>query len=134
MQTKSAKAKGRRLQDAVVSDVQRVFGIPDHLIRARIMGEPGEDIVVVRPGFPYAIECANQESLNIWRKLQQAETNAGGRVPLLVFKRNRSTTYVALRWQDFLALTHPEEVVDAVRNDCERSAMAYYDGSPRSGD
>ena len=37
----------------------------------------------------------NQEKLNIWSSLQQAEDNAGEHIPLVVFKRNRSKTYVA---------------------------------------
>ena len=40
-------------------------------------------------------ECKNQEKLNIWSSLQQAEDNAGEHIPLVVFKRNRSKTYVA---------------------------------------
>lgn len=37
------------------------------------------------------------EALRIWEALKQAEDEAGGRMPLLAFRRNRSPWYVAGR-------------------------------------
>ena len=54
--------------------------------------------------FSFAIECKNQEALNIWKSLEQAEANCEGLVPLLIFKRNKSKIYATLEISDFLDL------------------------------
>lgn len=105
MKTSSAKAKGRRLQDFVVKELQDWFGWNEHQVKPAIMGESGTDIKLgweQMQQFPWDVECKNVEKLNIWSALKQAEANAGpGRKPLLVFTRNRTPTYVAMRWEDF---------------------------------
>ena len=53
---------------------------------------------------PFAFECKNQEKLNIWESLKQAESNSQKGKPVLVFKRNRSKTYAVLEIQDFIDL------------------------------
>ena len=71
------------------------------------MGESGEDIILspaARDLIPYSFECKNQERLNIWESLSQAEDNSGDYTPILVFKRNRSDTYVTLELEEFLNL------------------------------
>ena len=71
------------------------------------MGESGEDIILspaARDLIPYSFECKNQERLNIWESLSQAEDNSGDYTPILVFKRNRTTTYVTLELEEFLKI------------------------------
>jgi len=71
------------------------------------MGESGEDIKLshsARKLFPFSVECKAQEKLNIWESLKQAEDNSNDYTPLLIFKRNRSKTYVTLSLEDFLNL------------------------------
>ena len=71
------------------------------------MGMSGEDIVLspaAKKVIPYSIECKNQERLNLWGSLEQAEGNSQDRQPVLVFKRNRSKVYVALDFEHFLEL------------------------------
>jgi hypothetical protein len=71
------------------------------------MGESGEDIKLspaARKLIPYSFECKNQEKLSIWSPLEQAESNAGKHIPLLVFKRNRSKTYAVLEFDKLLEL------------------------------
>ena len=71
------------------------------------MGESGEDILLspaARKLFPFSTECKNQEKLNIWSSLEQAETNSGNHIPIVIFKRNRSKTYVALEFEKLLEL------------------------------
>ena len=71
------------------------------------MGESGEDILLspaARKLFPFSTECKNQEKLNIWSSLEQAETNSGKHIPIVIFKRNRSKTYVALEFEKLLEL------------------------------
>tara|TARA_R100000664_G_C2721527_1_gene114850 strand:+ start:586 stop:813 length:228 start_codon:yes stop_codon:yes gene_type:complete len=71
------------------------------------MGMCGEDIVLspaAQKEIPYSFECKNKERLDLWASLQQAEDNCGNRTPVLVFKRNRSKTYVAIEYTKFLEL------------------------------
>ena len=108
MKTRSAKAKVRRLQtkirDLLLEEFKELE--PDD-IRPAIMGETGEDIKLspaARRKIPYSFECKNQEKLNIWESLKQAEENSGDYPPILIFKRNRSKTYVTLDLEEFLKL------------------------------
>ena len=71
------------------------------------MGMSGEDIVLspaAKKAIRYSFECKNQERLNLWKSLEQAESNCEDRSPVLVFKRNRSKTYVALEFDHFIKL------------------------------
>tara|TARA_Y100001972_G_scaffold113563_1_gene148393 strand:- start:3266 stop:3601 length:336 start_codon:yes stop_codon:yes gene_type:complete len=108
MKTRSAKNKGKRLQNNVRDLILEKFTQlePDD-VRSTTMGDSGEDILlspVARKLFPFSVECKNQEKINIWSSLEQAKGNAGDHKPLLVFKRNRSKTYVALEINDLLDL------------------------------
>lgn len=71
------------------------------------MGESGCDVKLssaAKAKFPFAVECKNQENLNIWAALRQAEDHASksDTIPLVVFTRNHSQVYVALPLDDFL--------------------------------
>ena len=69
------------------------------------MGMSGEDIVMspaAKRVIPYSFECKNQERLNLWSSLDQAESNCEDRQPVLVFKRNRSKIYVAIEFDHFI--------------------------------
>ena len=108
MKTRSAKSKGRRLQNKVKEILLEAFTElePDD-IRTAIMGETGEDIKLspaARREIPFSFECKNQEKINIWESLNQAEENSGDSNPVLIFKRNRSKTYVVLEIEDFIDL------------------------------
>jgi hypothetical protein len=102
----SAKAKGRRLQQYARDRFLAVFkmlGADD--ISSRSMGAAGEDLLLsprARRFIPFSVECKNQEALNIWKALEQADR--GDRDPLLVFKRNHSDTYCALPFDALLDL------------------------------
>ena len=108
MKTRSAKNKGKRLQNSVRDVLLETFDTlePDD-IKSAIMGDSGEDIQLspaARKLIPYSIECKNQEKLNIWSALEQAEGNKGVSKPVLIFKRNRSKTYAVLELEDFVDL------------------------------
>jgi len=107
MKTSSGKAKGRRLQNKVRDVLLEHFSDklePDD-IRTAIMGETGEDIKLspaARRLIPYSFECKNQEKLSIWSSLEQAAENSGDYPPVLIFKRNRSKTYVVVELEEFI--------------------------------
>ena len=108
MKPRSAKNKGKRLQNKVRDIILEKFDSlePDD-VRSITMGDSGEDILLspaARRLFPFSVECKAQESLSIWSALEQAESNAGKHIPLLVFKRNRSKTYVTIELEEFIKL------------------------------
>ena len=108
MKPRSAKNKGKRLQNKVRDLILEKFNQlePDD-VRSITMGDSGEDILLspaARRLFPFSVECKNQEKLNIWSSLEQAETNSGKHVPLLIFKRNRTKTYAVLEFDKLLEL------------------------------
>ena len=108
MKPRSAKNKGKRLQNKVRDLILEKFNQlePDD-VRSVTMGESGEDILLspaARKLFPFSTECKNQEKINIWSSLEQAETNSGKHIPIVIFKRNRSKKYVALEFEKLLEL------------------------------
>ena len=113
MKPRSAKNKGKRLQNKVRDLILEKFNQlePDDL-RSITMGDSGEDILLspaARRLFPFSVECKNQEKLNIWSSLEQAETNSGNHVPLLIFKRNRTKTYAVLEFDKLLELLNEQD-------------------------
>ena len=115
MKTRSAKNKGKRLQNNIRDILLENFTElePDD-IKSTTMGESGEDIQLSPAALkliPYAIECKNQEKLNIWESLKQAESNSEKGKPVLIFKRNRSKTYAVLEIQDFIDLMQVDKKV-----------------------
>ena len=105
---KSAKAKGRRLQNFVRDLLREMYpSLEDDDIKSQTMGMPGEDIVLspaARKAIPYSFECKNKERLDLWKSLQQAAENCGSRAPVLVIKRNRSGVYAVLQLDTFFNL------------------------------
>jgi|TARA_R100000234_G_scaffold104635_1_gene74500 hypothetical protein len=105
VKVKSAKAKGRKLQNFVVKELRKAYPeLDDDDIKSQIMGVSGEDVVfspLAKRLIGLSFECKNQEKLNLWDSLSQAENNCEERTPVLVFKRNRSKTYAAIPF-DFL--------------------------------
>ena len=115
MKASSAKAKGRKLQDYVRDLLRLKFikewnllpKLEEDDIKCQIMGVSGEDIVLspaARRLIPYSFECKNQEKLNVWKALEQAETNSEGRTPVVVIKRNRSKIYAVMEVEEWVEL------------------------------
>lgn len=106
--TRSAKAKGRRLQNTLRDMLQEAFPeLEEDDIKSQTMGMTGEDIVLspaARKVIPYSFECKNQERVQIWRALTQALGNAEGRVPIVVIKRNRTEPYAIVNLDSFIDL------------------------------
>ena len=108
MKPNSGKAKGRRVVQELKEAI--LFAFP-HLQSDDIQMVPtsvgGEDLKLspaARKCWPFSTECKCQEKLNVWAAFRQAEANSGGRLYNVVFRRNRTELYVALRLGDFLKL------------------------------
>jgi hypothetical protein len=108
MKPRSAKNKGKRLQNKIRDLILEKFDILESDdVRSITMGDSGEDILLspaARRLFPFSVECKNQEKLNIWSALEQAEENSGDHTPLVIFKRNRSKTYAVLEFGKLLEM------------------------------
>jgi hypothetical protein len=109
MNTRSAKNKGKRLQNSVRDILLETFkeDLESDDIKSAVMGDSGEDIQLspaARKLIPYSIECKNQEKLNIWSSLEQADDNSKESIPVLIFKRNRSKTYAVIEFKEFVKL------------------------------
>ena len=105
MNTQSAKAKGRRLQQKFMQLLIEKLEIDPEDIESRPMGAGGEDLIMskaARNKFPFSVECKNQERLNIWSAWEQANSNRGIYEPLVVIKRNGTTPLVVLDANVFL--------------------------------
>ena len=108
MSAKSAKAKGRRLQNLTRDQLRDAFpSLEEDDIKSQTMGMPGEDIVLspaARKLIEYSFECKNKERLDLWKSLEQAEENSADRAPVLVIKRNRSKVYAVIEFNSFIEL------------------------------
>ena len=108
MKIKSAKAKGRNLQNLVRDKLRSIFVgkvLEEDDIKSQTMGMSGEDIVLspsAKKVIPYSFECKNIERLNLWKSLEQCESNCEDREPVLVIKRNRSDVYAVVKFDNFL--------------------------------
>lgn len=92
---KSAKAKGRRLQNWTAEKISEItnyeFG-KDKPIEARPMGQSGTDIRLesyVYNLFPFYVECKFQEHWNIPEWIEQAKKNSQNENWLLICKKSR---------------------------------------------
>jgi hypothetical protein len=117
--TSTKKAKGRKLQQQIANDLIKHINkyclftdeptITELDIKSIGMGQSGRDIELSSYGekkIPFDIECKNQERVNIWQWIEQAEKNNKNnlRTPLIIFKRNRSKIYAVIEWDKLLSL------------------------------
>lgn len=110
----SAKAKGRNLQKWAVGKIAELleYKLPenkdDSHIRSREMGQSGVDIVLskkARQKFPFAVECKNQEHIDLRRFMEQAEANSISLWPLLIVKnKTLKEPLLVMKWEVFARL------------------------------
>lgn len=107
MKTSSAKNKGRRFQQWVrdkILEFARKLTQDD--VRSTSMGASGNDILLsteAKKIFPFSVECKNVERLNIWKAIEQAESNVDkNTTPIVFIKKNRTKPYVVVDAEWFL--------------------------------
>ncbi len=110
MKTSSAKAKGRRLAQSVKELLLSwAPDLTERDVQVTPSGVTGVDVALSEAAFkvyPLAIECKNQEKLNVWESIKQAESHVKvDEIPVLCFTRNREKIYIALELEKFLKLT-----------------------------
>lgn len=112
MNTKSRKAKGRNLQNFVAKKLRELYDLTEADIKPAVMGEKGRDIQLSKDAEQYIdfdIECKNTETLNVWKAIEQTNSNTQkNREPLLVVKKNRDPPYAVIKFDKLLDLLHIE--------------------------
>lgn len=92
MKTRSAKAKGRRLQNWTRDKILESFPqLKLEDVKPAIMGESGVDIhfsPVAEKYVPFSIECKNRKNISVYAFLSQADSQEKG-YPLVVAKADR---------------------------------------------
>ena len=107
MKARSAKNKGKRLQNILRDKLIELYPKLSNDISSQNMGMTGEDIVLTphaKKKLPYSFECKNVEKLNIWMSFKQCESNAGESTPVLVIKRNREKPKVVMDLDEWLEI------------------------------
>ena len=90
------------------------------MILTKMAGMGDDDIIVTPSGvngpdlqlspyakkeFPFAIECKNQERINLWQAIEQSEGHAkDGMTPLLCITRNRAKVYAVIELEKFIEI------------------------------
>ena len=106
---KSAKAKGRKLQNWVKT--QLLFMLPkfgyDEAVTVAIMGESGADVKIIKglqQYFPFKIECKSQKKgfSAIYDALEQCKKHPGKREPLVIIKQDRQAPLAVLDAEYFI--------------------------------
>jgi len=123
MKTRSAKNKGKRLQLEVRNFLREKFKneLEDGDIETTIASEGGVDIKLsplAKKKIPFDVECKNQEKINIWSCIKQAEDNSKDekRIPMVVFRRNNAKTYCVMEFQKLIELLYPTENIMILEN------------------
>jgi len=111
MKTRSAKAKGRRLQQWVMQQIAELLDMecgPDTCIASREMGQSGTDIRLIGEAaklFPFSVECKNQENWSVHEWVKQAKDNETAGMPwLIVAKRNHGDPVVIMDAEVFFLM------------------------------
>lgn len=109
----SAKKKGRLFQKEIAEYLLNCYkNVYEGLESRDIVSTPasvnGIDIILsdkAKTIIPFDCELKNQERLELWNSIKQCETNSDkNRIPLLIFKRNRSDVYACLKLKDLIKL------------------------------
>ncbi len=107
MSPRSAKAKGRKLQNWVAEKLLSLLKRVTELdIKSTPMGVNGVDVqlsTVAYKQFPYNIECKNTERMTtIYNYYEQAESHNHKGEPLLIIKMNRKKPLAIIDAEHFI--------------------------------
>lgn len=103
----SAKAKGRRFQQWIRTELIKKFGLSQTDIQSQPMGSQGEDIVLgdqSRAKFPYSVEAKHRQSYKeLYKAYDQASDNCPpGAEPIFIVRTDRRDALVVVDFQHFI--------------------------------
>jgi len=97
---KGRRRKGRAFELKIIKDLWRSF---EGMIPWKLNESPDDGFRPPPSLVNWHLEMKNQESLNIWAALKQAESQAprghGGEFYAVIFTRSRHETYVAIPYE-----------------------------------
>ncbi len=107
MLTKSAKAKGRKLQNWVKEQLLLWLSLADNEVTTAIMGETGCDVKLANHMqfvFPMKIECKSQKLgfSAVYKAYQQCVNHPGSGEPLVIIKQDRQKPLAILDAEYFI--------------------------------
>ena len=135
----SRKAKARRLQNLVRDTFRYIFKnqLEEDDIIARQMGGSGTDMVLSPASkklIPFDVECKAQENLNVPASLRQASNNTvEGRIPLLIFTKNKGKVYAALEFEHLIRLLYNQDLQKIIVEVAQEKAAALTEKLEESG-
>lgn len=101
MKPRSAKNKGSRLEREW-SELLRGYGLDKNARRMPLSGAFETLKGDILTNLPISFEVKNQETWKPLEYYQQAEADAGSKVPVVIMSRNREQIYAFLLGSDFL--------------------------------
>lgn len=107
---KSAKAKGRRLQQFVrdkLIDLLSPYGIQEDDVKSTAMGQGGEDVQLsplARKFMPISIECKSHKGFAVYKPFEQAEAASGINEPVLIIKGDHKKPLAVIDLEYYLSL------------------------------
>ncbi|MCK9430604.1 MAG: hypothetical protein M0R17_11450 [Candidatus Omnitrophica bacterium] len=110
MNTAGRKAKGRKLQQTTRDLIRETFinELEPDDVQSIGMGQQGMDIQLspaAQKLFPFAIECKNQEKVNVMNAIEQAISNTKkGMIPAVVFKKNGIKPWITIPFDVFMEI------------------------------
>lgn len=109
MLVRSAKNKGMKFQKEIVNHILSIFEDLTHRdVRSIPSSVSGTDIWLSEKAskrIPLDVEAKCQESLNIWAAIKQVEDRCPkDKMPVVIFKRNRTNPYVCIGLDNFLTM------------------------------
>lgn len=102
----NSQRKGKRFEREVAKYIAKKFNLKCRRTPQSGGLEIKGDIISLS-GIParYHWEIKNQEKLNIWKALEQAESDCQTpKIPVVVFKRNYSRNYLVVEFEEFINL------------------------------
>ena len=107
----SRKAKGRRFQQWIADRIGKLLNLPagkDLDVESRPMSQSGTDIRLSEKAkclFKFDVEAKNVESINVWKAVEQAQSNQSEGCDWLVFlKKNGKQPIVVMDSNTFFKL------------------------------
>ena len=108
MKTSSAKNKGRILQKWIVEKLLALFPeLTKDDIRSTSMGSTGEDVLLSTAAqklIPLSFEAKSRASIAVYEWLDQAVSNAGDRIAVVIAKGNHEKPIAILDAEVFLKI------------------------------
>jgi len=98
-----SKRKGARGEREAAKEIERLFGVDARRGQQFCGGDESPDIVTAIHGVHFEVKRA--ESLRLKASLEQAISDAGENVPVVLHKRNRQPWLVIVRLDDLPRLT-----------------------------